>query len=346
MDAEQDACGDMDVGASCMDCSPQLASINQSSYRRTSVGVESSPMSPAPRLKRWDVSNLVKLFTEVIRMDKSLFLSQLHHELQWQLKPGDISDILSDYEGFIDKAVSESKSEAQACEELGSPKAIAQDIIVEAGRNPASKLTLSPRGKWKIVLSLSPIVFALFYVIFINAIEHNNILVSAIVGMVIFAGILWLLLRFGIDTLPQSRYQGNSKLKHLLIASHVVLFLSAVASHIIIITIISALSNSTDFSTISTFTFARTMIKFLAVLITAFSFYGFYKSTPYYFTVSCHAIAVLAYLATSANALMYIDTFEPLRNNLVLATVTYVVGIALTVLLGLFIRSLKKAGGH
>jgi uncharacterized membrane protein len=89
-------------------------------------------------------------------MTKVLFLTQLHAALKWNLKPKEISNILFDYEGFFDKAVSGGQSEEQTCAELGTPKTIAEDIVAELGRPGI----LRSKSKWKLALCALSIAVA------------------------------------------------------------------------------------------------------------------------------------------------------------------------------------------
>jgi len=65
---------------------------------------------------------------------KKEYLRRLKRSLAWRLTPGEVGDVLSDYEGLFAGGASEGKSEADLCAQFGPPAEAARSILREEGR--------------------------------------------------------------------------------------------------------------------------------------------------------------------------------------------------------------------
>jgi hypothetical protein len=167
-----------------------------------------------------------------------------------------------------------------------------------------------------------------------------------LINMALFIGIFALLLKFGLGELPPERYQKALLSKRLPVILHIILAAAAVTiaavTFIVLTTDLNAVINGTD--GLWWILHLRTYLKFAVVFIAVFSFAGFYRSTPNYLPVSAHAVAVLAFVSAQGYAFGYIDRPEGFRTNLLLSLAVYPVGVALTLLLALLVKRLKKKG--
>jgi len=65
---------------------------------------------------------------------KKEYIRQLQWSLTWRLTPGEVQDVLSDYEGLFAGGALEGKSEADLCARFGPPAEAARSILREEGR--------------------------------------------------------------------------------------------------------------------------------------------------------------------------------------------------------------------
>ena len=274
-------------------------------------------------------------------MNKPVYLKRLNSALRWNLKAKEIRDILSDYDGFFDKAVSEGKSEEQICAELGNPETIARDIISEMAKKITFHFVMTPKVIWKILLGA--ILVAIAALFFFSLQSGENILFSNITGMIIFIGVLWFFLTGSVIALPPMRYQKKYKLKWLPYAFHLGLALIIAVSF----TIFRIAESEISVGALSTLTapimnYCYNGFTVIAFLITAYSFHGFYFMTPYYFAVSCHAIGVIVFLRRGMHLFGHVGTLDALNFDINMLFVIYAVSAIMAIAYTFLIRILAK----
>ncbi len=71
--------------------------------------------------------------TQAVQTKKE-YMRRLNRSLAWRLTPGEVRDVLSDYEGLFAGGASEGKSEADLCAQFGPPAEAARSILREEGR--------------------------------------------------------------------------------------------------------------------------------------------------------------------------------------------------------------------
>ncbi|MDR0857849.1 MAG: DUF1700 domain-containing protein [Oscillospiraceae bacterium] len=274
-------------------------------------------------------------------MNKNQFLAQLQDALRWKLKPEVVSDIISDYEGFF--SADDGKSEAQICAELGDPKSIAEDIIAESGRiavrNPKNYSAL----KWKLLLIVLGFVIPAYYIFFAPTYPiFPSYFASGISNLVIFAGIFAVILARGANT-PSKRFQTGGKFKYIpLTLCHVALLVLVVMNFRHYSDFLNHLQSGDAYIS-GLFGDWSLYLRLGSPLLVILSMIGFYRSSPYYFTVSVHAVGALSFHVAQLEAFLLIDDdIGVMQSRNSAALIVYALALVLTLALGVYIRRLKR----
>ncbi|MDR0326544.1 MAG: DUF1700 domain-containing protein [Oscillospiraceae bacterium] len=221
-------------------------------------------------------------------MYKTKFIKKLRKALRWIFSEEEIADILSDYEGFFASGDSEGKNEAQICAELGSPAVVAQELAETMGR----KKRITTRIKLRILLAA---VFVVAVIpINITYYEGNSFRFS-IAFITVFTVFLWFILGGTVGKTPSTLRILGKNGNWLLMAGHVLIFAFALVCFLWAINADFVISDSTmkhmDI-------FMRIWVASIAAVlcIAVFAVFGFYRLTPYFFTLIIHAVGAVVFL--------------------------------------------------
>ncbi|MDR0935133.1 MAG: DUF1700 domain-containing protein [Oscillospiraceae bacterium] len=277
-------------------------------------------------------------------MNKTLFLAQLQDALRWKLKPQEVSDIIADYEGFFNS--DDGKSEAEICADLGDVRAIAADIIAEAARRPAREVKNYSALKWKLLL-IALGFFIPGYFVFLAPTYGNllgNLFTTALVSLLVFIGVFALILTKGAN-IPSERFQKSGRQKYIpIIICHIIFIVAIVINFVTYDNwLVSMVNEPTQYGD-SVFGNWDLYTRLGSIFLLILSLVGFYRSSPYYFTVSVHAIGVLAFHIAQLYTLRNLmgGDLSLVRGQHLLAFVVYAVAVIASLALAFYIRRLKR----
>ena len=274
-------------------------------------------------------------------MSKIEFLWKLQNALRWSFSQEEIADILRDYESFFVSGSEEGKTEEDICKNLGNPSVIAQDLTESLGKKKMRPL--SARIIKRMALSTALLLISLAY--YFAVYESTHIVRDSIIMFTGFSVVLWLVLGGTFRGAPPVSYVMNASRKWLLPMVHVLL-ISMVAIFFFLIRILERelLSGVDILSYANIVINLRTVFVIIAFMMGAFSIYGFYRFSTYFFTITTHALGVVAYLSAAYNIMSQLTTASTFFNNIMLLFVVYGISVAFTFLFGFFVRATSRKG--
>ena len=250
-------------------------------------------------------------------MNKINFINNLEIYLQKKFS----EDEVADYEGFFMVGIEEGKNEEQICTELGNPSAIALDLAETLGKNSRNiiKKKILTFGRAAVFVGLS--VFGIIYYFnnFINFTDRYLNLKNSI-ALVAFSALLWFAFSNASRKTAETALK-NIKLKRLFWIGHGILFVMSVIPTIKINNIAAYyfVANNIMPSWDSAFVRITMSIEYLAtvfLVITIFiliaAVYFMHRFSAYFFSVTVHALGVMAYLVITRliyGSLSDLDTF-------------------------------------
>jgi len=272
-------------------------------------------------------------------MERQEFLRKLRHSLRWTFTHEEVTDILADYDGFFVSGDKEGKNEQQICAELGSPSAIALDLAETLGKK--KKRSISTKIVQRMALTVALLVISLVY--YFAVYQSANIVRDSILMLIGFTVVLWFALGGTLHRTPPVAYDSNKTLKWLLPTEHIILLLMAISIYLSF-----WVSESKLISDVNALPFVRIVINMrlafvvIAILIAAFSVYGFFRFSPQYFTAISNAVGVVAYLSAVYNLMSRLDDLSTFRALWSANLVIYGASIILTALFYLFVRFVSR----
>jgi len=269
-------------------------------------------------------------------LSKLEFLLKLRNTLRWTFTNEEIADILQDYEGFFTTGSGEGKTEQEICVDLGNPAAIVRDLAEAMDKRP-----LSARIIKRMVLSIAVFVIGLTYCFVVY--QSNNVLRDSIIILVGFSAVLWFALGGTLSGAPPVSHSVSASRKWLLPVGHVFLVSAVTACYFFLRDIEMKWQSAMDVSSygpiLSNVILA---LGIAAAFVIVISIYGFYRLSPQYFTIICHAVGVIAYSFMSYSFLMRVNNPSDFSTSLIFILVIYGCSIVLTLLFALFIRTTSR----
>lgn len=293
-------------------------------------------------------------------MNQCEFMKKLKKALRWTFDANEIEDILSDYQGFFDDGVNEGKSEQTICEELGDPNNIAFDLATELRKEKRISLSTKVMRRMFLVTLLLVISFVYYNLVqksiteyavnrFFNyfLFQNINIFSESMISMILFIIILWFTLGGTIHKLPPISQLVKTVHKWIILANHFILFFIFIIFHILIIFFIKEMEGKNGLINIDIEAIKNMWILFMAISFTlaVLSIYGFYRFTPQYFTIICHAIGVVAYLCSTYSVSKTLISPEEIQLNVRLLLSVYAVSFVITIIFSWLIHVLQKRRG-
>ncbi len=270
-------------------------------------------------------------------MDKRTFLKELRKALLWTFGKKETADILSDYEGFFTSGAAEEKTEAEICEELGEPSAIALDLAETLEK----KRWFSAKTVQRIVAATALFCLGFFY--YSKEIGRGGAPESSAVLLAV-TGALWITLG-GLPPVARlkKRLCGWIVLGgHVLLGGMMIGVICGFWSHTNTVMAIPypseaelrALGNAVNWGWVTV-----TAISLLAAL---FAIIGFYRLTPLAFTLTAHALGAIATMDTFR--LLYMSLSDPAAFDGGMRGVleVYILAAVLTGLYALLLRYMRR----
>jgi len=272
-------------------------------------------------------------------MSKLEFLLKLQNALRWTFTNEEITDILSDYEGFFVTGSEEGKTEHEICLSLGNPSTIARDLAETMEKKKTRPL--SARIIKRMVLSIALFVIGLTFCIVVY--QSNSVMRDSVFMLIGFCAVLWFALGGSFRGSPPVSRSVSTPRKWLLPGGHILLISMVTACYFFLRDIETKWQSAVDVSSYGSVLVTMLFILCItAILVGILSIYGFYRLSPQFFTISSHAVGVIAYSYMTYSFLMRVNNPSDFNTSLIFILVIYGSSIVLTSLFALFIRTTSR----
>jgi len=273
-------------------------------------------------------------------MSRTEFFKALRKALRWTFNADEITDILSDYEGFFETGKGGGKDEAQICAELGDPSAIARELAEELEKKRVSPLWV----KIFVRMLLAVAVGIFSYFLCWHGFFHIDNYHFNIVLYVTLVAVFWGLLIGATSKMPSVAIMPHKIWKWSFIICHFILAGIVITDYIIysnaLLDFLSEGPRSIPWELSSYYYSMYPLLTFLPMLITILSVYCFYRAGPQWFTVISHALGTSVYFWTVINVLR--DVSDPSALPRLEMLVVYGVSVVAAALLALYIRKYSR----
>jgi len=282
-------------------------------------------------------------------VNKSEFIKKLRSALRWTFTHNEITDILSDYEGFFASGISEGKSEAVICAELGHPVDIALELAETLGKS--KKRRLSSKVIWRVIFAAA--LFSLC-VVYSSALfgytcyGYLRLVYDSILTVAALSILLWLTLGGTLfKTPPVSRIK-NTGLKRFLPLGHVMLSGMVAGCYFrvrYLIGLLPPITEAEEAWLVSQGPAVYNMMvvfALISLLLVVLSVFAYYRITPQFFTVITHALGAVAYLSAFLHLLRNLRDPLYVDSAITAFSFIYIFSIALTLLSSLYIRFITR----
>jgi uncharacterized membrane protein len=273
-------------------------------------------------------------------MERQEFLEQLQCSLRWTFTHEEITDILSDYDGFFVSGSKEGKNERQICTELGNPSAIALDLAETLGKKTKRPISIKIIQRMTLTIALLVIGIAYYFAVYQSA----NIVRDSIIMLIGFTVVLWFALGGTLRRTPPVSPVKHGRVKQFLLAGHIIPSVMVIICYFLFNRSLTAetLTQAEIVSYIQLANGFRFTFAIVALLMAVFAAYGFYRFTPQLFTVIVHALGAVAYLNAVFNIFMRLDDVATATHLMATTLLIYGAAAVFTILFSLFIHSISR----
>ena len=270
-------------------------------------------------------------------MNKIEFLWKLQNALRWTFSKEEIADVMRDYESFFVTGNEEGKTEQEICTNLGDPSAIAQELADSSGKKKSKRIVKQ--------MALTSALFLIGLAYYFAVYESNNIIRDSILMLTVFDAVLWFTIGGTFCGSPPVSCTKNAYRKWLLPIGHILLILMVAIFFILLHLLETKLLSGIDILSYAAIVInLRTVFFAIALIVGAFSIYGFYRLSTQFFFLTSHAVSVVAYLSAAYNIMSRLDTPENFNRYILLLFVFYGISIIITSLFAFFIRTTSRKG--
>ncbi|MEG0940583.1 MAG: hypothetical protein RSE64_01690 [Oscillospiraceae bacterium] len=271
---------------------------------------------------------------------KNIFLFDLTKRLALKFSYAETSDVVRDYDDYIEAAKASGKSELEIIGSLDKPRAVIAALSAEL---PKKKLSLRPA-----VIFAALGMCLLIYLAFFSGIYADYsaaLIVKTGLFTLFFPKLLWIFLGCG----SLARFSAmNSKLdnpKKELWLLHGLLFLFPVSIvGIFAFGIMNSNSISNPATIGSIFTGFLILLLCASVLLLIYAAVRSLVSSIRYFTLCTHACGVIAFCAAFYGQMKFLTKVEFAGKMALLCTIVYVLGLAASLVCVLYTNALLKKG--
>ena len=273
-------------------------------------------------------------------MNKTEYLRRLKGAMRWSLTAAETADILLDCEGFFFAGSAEGKSEAEICANLGRPGDIARDLLASLSAKSKRERVIGMVVRVASALALVPILLLHWYAMRTGAsILLGNVLLHISVTIA-----LWFVLG-GTPSGKQTaaRTAAIPPKTWLFRAGHLLMPVLVAAGFVLLGDMEPAWLKGVSMAEYGSIALAIiNALRIAAVIVGVLSVRGFFRSSLYYFTLTSHAVGVLAFYSAVHAVLGNLSDPSTFQHAMSMTLVVYAASIVVSCLFAALITGASR----